>query len=66
MTRCHLTPRLARSAFVVAASTLVALAAACASPTSPTADNAAAPAARTAISPTVHNACGVMAGSDQC
>jgi hypothetical protein len=64
MTRCHLTPRVARSAFVVAAAALVAFAAACASPTSPTAD--AAPAARRAITPPVHNACVVYAGSGQC
>jgi hypothetical protein len=54
------------SAVLVAGGVLVALAAACASPTAPTGDNATISAVRTATMPTVHNECGVSAGSDQC
>ncbi len=42
---------------------LLMLAAACSSPTSPAATDAAF---RSSASPAAHNACGVVAGSDQC
>jgi hypothetical protein len=42
---------------------LLALAAACSSPTSPAATDAAF---RSSASPAAHNACGVVAGSSQC
>jgi len=67
MTQRHLLARAARkSIFAATAAVLVALAAACSSPTSPTADNNSSAAIRSGPTPVAHNACGVYAGSDQC
>jgi hypothetical protein len=62
----RLTLQVVHSAALVAGAALVALAAACASPTAPTVDNVTPSAVRNGTTPSAHSYCGVSAGSDQC
>jgi hypothetical protein len=63
----HFLARTAHKSILAAtAVTLVALAAACSSPTSPAAANNSGASLRGTPAPAAHDACGVVAGSDQC
>jgi hypothetical protein len=67
MTQHHLLARSARKSILAAtAVALVALAAACSSPTGPVASNPSASMLQNASTPVAHDACGVGAGSEQC
>jgi hypothetical protein len=67
MTPRHFLARPVRKSILAAtAAVLVALAAACSSPTSPVASNASASMLHNANTPATHDACGVGVGSSQC
>jgi hypothetical protein len=66
MKTCHFAAHAVNKTIIVAGTALLALAAACSSPTSPVASNASASALHDTSTPATHVACGVGVGSDQC